>query len=245
MMSNVSVLLTLAGVLAIGASAVGGGALPVYKALKTGVAPVVDGKLDDECWKTAQVVTFVMATTGEPATKDTKARMCWDDEHLYIAYECADTDIRGTMTKHDEWIFQQEVVEAFINPSRDLRHYFEINLSPRNVTFDARIDNPDGIGGNSNIEYDWTCVGLKSAVVVDGTIEDSSDVDRGWTCEAAIPFTALDRTTPKPGERWRMNLYRIDREPEPVEFQAWSPPLFKPVRFHVPNRFGTLMFCAH
>ena len=242
-MSNTSLLLMLAGVLALGASASGRGSLPVYKCPKVAVAPVIDGKLDDACWKSAPAVTFVIAQTGEPATKDTKARMCWDDEHLYIAYECTDTDIRGTMTQHDEWIFREEVVEAFINPTRDLRNYFEVNISPRNVIFDAKIDNPDGIGDRSSITYDWTCEGLKSAVCVDGTIEDGSDVDRGWTVEVAIPFAAFERKTPKPEERWRMNLYRIDRSPEPVEFQAWSPTLFKPVRFHVPGRFGTLMFC--
>ena len=132
-MSNTSALLVVAGILALGVSAVGQGALPVYKCPKIGVAPVIDGKLDDACWKTARAVTFVLAQTGEPATKDTKARMCWDNEHLYIAYECADTNIFGTMTNHDDWIFREDVAEAFINPTRDLRNYFEVNISPRNV----------------------------------------------------------------------------------------------------------------
>jgi len=60
--------------------------------------------------------------------------------------------------------------------------------------------------------------------------------------EYAIPFKGLATFTPKPGQRWRLNLYRIDLTPEPKEFQAWSPTLHVPAAFHIPERFGTVFF---
>ena len=78
--------------------------------------------------------------------------------------------------------------------------------------------------------------------MVDGTLDNRDDIDRGWTVELAIPFRSLGRCTPEPGEEWRGNLYRIDRFPPPMEFQAWSPTLRDPANFHVPAHFGTILF---
>jgi hypothetical protein len=56
-------------------------------------------------------------------------------------------------------------------------------------------------------------------IFVNGTLDDRADTDRGWTCELAIPFARLGRQTPRSGERWKANLYRIDIAPEPAEFR--------------------------
>lgn len=236
-------ILVLTAVLALAAGANAEPRQPVYHCPKVACAPVIDGKLDDAAWKLAPEVTFVMSCTAEPATKRTTARMCWDDECLYIGFDSVDTDIFATMTNHDDPIYREEVVEAFINPNCDLMHYYEINLNPRNVIFDAYIVNT-GTGPGDGTDFGWTCEGLRTAVCVDGTLDNRADTDRGWTAEYAIPFAALKRGTPKPGERWRVNLYRIDLEPEPREFQAWSPTLTPKPAFHIPRRFGTLFFTA-
>lgn len=220
-------------------------ALPVYICPKVAVPPAIDGKLDDGAWTHAPVVTFVRSQDGKPATKLTKAWMCWDDENLYISFDCVDSDVWGTLTKRDDPIYGQEVVEFFLAPSCDLQRYYEFEVSPRNVIFDAIIVNTTGRAPDSSkTDVAWTCKDLRTAVIVDGTLDNRNDVDRGWTAEVAIPFASLDRAAPKPGERWRANLYRIDLSPPPIEFQAWSPTLIDPANFHVPARFGTVLFSA-
>lgn len=215
---------------------------PSYRCPKVSTPPVIDGRLDDEAWKTAPPIRLVLSETGKPATKKTVARMCWDDENLYISYECEDEDVWGTYTKRDDPVYNEEVVEVFASPACDLKHYYEINVSPHNVVFDASIRDPvAGRPGAATTKL-WDCKGLRTAVVVDGTLDCRTDTDKGWSAEVAIPFAGLDRSTPKPGERWRLNLYRIDLSPKPVEFQAWSPTLVNPAAFHVPERFGTIFF---
>ena len=81
---------------------------------------------------------------GGKCAQTTTARMCWDDKRLYVAFDCADKDILATMTKRDELLFHEEVVEVFLEPSGDLKRYFEIEVSPRNVIFDATIINTSG-----------------------------------------------------------------------------------------------------
>jgi hypothetical protein len=84
----------------------------------------------------------------------------------------------------------------------------------------------------------------RHAVHVDGTLNDSRDVDRGWTVELAIPFaslTGMPRPRPQRGDRWKFNLYRLRQGPgQPGEGQAWSPPMRGD--FHALDRFATLRF---
>jgi hypothetical protein len=215
---------------------------PVYHCPKVSKPPVIDGKLDDEAWKSAPPIRLVLSQTGEPATKKTIARMCWDDENLYISFDCEDEDIWNDYTKRDDPVYNQEVCEAFLAPTCDLDRYFEINVSPRNVVFDALIRYAvKGVPGEGT-DHGWNCEGLRTAVVLDGTIDNRTDKDRGYTVEMAVPFAGLGRSTPKPVERWRANLYRIDLSPLPIEYQAWSPTLVNPAAFHVPERFGTIFF---
>lgn len=63
---------------------------------------------------------------------------------------------------------------------------------------------------------DWDFPGLKSAVQVDGTLNDSSDTDSGWTVELALPWAGMktlagDRPLPpRDGDIWRMDFSRFE-----------------------------------
>ncbi len=93
------------------------------------------------------------------------------------------------------------------------------------------------------MDLSWSSHALH-AVHVDGTLNDPSDVDRGWTVELAIPFsslTGMPRPRPARGDRWKFNLYRLRQGPgQPNEGQAYSPPLRGD--FHALDRFATLRF---
>jgi len=81
----------------------------------------------------------------------------------------------------------------------------------------------DGVGGhvhprgkrNGFIDYDFP--GLLHAVHVDGTLNDSSDVDRGWTAEVAFPWAGMKWLSdgrslpPKDGDVWRIDCSRFEQ----------------------------------
>lgn len=52
---------------------------------------------------------------------------------------------------------------------------------------------------------DWDLPGLDVAVALDGTVNDDSDIDRGWTVEMAIPWTGLAPVLSAPADSqvWR------------------------------------------
>jgi hypothetical protein len=64
---------------------------------------------------------------------------------------------------------------------------------------------------------DWDMPGLKTAVQLDGTLNDNSDVDRGWTAELACPWAGMTwladgRTLPpSEGDAWRLQFARYEK----------------------------------
>lgn len=219
---------------------------PVYICRKVAAGSIrIDGRLDDPGWQGIQPVgDFMLSDGAGPASRKTEARMCWDDTYLYICFTCEDPDIWGTMLNRDDMIWEEEVVEAFLDPDSDLVEYYEFQNSPRNVQTDLLIRNPTGRREDLIRNRKWNCEGWLTAVQVDGTLDNRNDVDRGWISEWAIPFASIPggpHNPPIDGDTWRSNLYRIDLTPTP-EFSCWSPTLEVPPNYHVPTLFGTILF---
>jgi hypothetical protein len=219
---------------------IGGGAPPVPEARirKASTPPKIDGVLDDPAWQGATQLTLVDSMDGKPTQLRTTARLTWDDEALYVAFDCEDPDVWGTFKNRDEPLYTQEVVEIFIDADADGKTYDEIEVSPHNVVFDAYFP-----ARRQGMDTSWDS-GLQSAVKVSGTIDDASDRDKGWTVEMRIPFARLHSVPhlpPRPGDRWRFNLYRLDLpDRKNAQGQAYSP-LFVG-DFHAVDRFAWLVF---
>jgi hypothetical protein len=190
----------------------------------------------EEPWKVPEVcdrVELRRATDGESARQRTIAAAYFDDEILTIVFAGVDDRVIATLLQHDEPLYQEDVVEVFLAPSR-LEEYFEIEVNPLGTTFDARIESPDGVRSTMKTDLAWTCDGLFAGVRRDGEVFD---------VVIRLPFAALRRTTPADGETWRGNFFRIDRDPTlGDDFLAWQPTMRAPPDFHVPAAFGTLRF---
>lgn len=209
-----------------------------YEAPRVSEPPVIDGVLDDPAWKHAPWTrVFRQSMRNEPGRQKTRAKLVWDDTHLYVAFDVEDDEILTPFTKDDENLYESEVVEIFIDADSDGRTYDEIELSPANNLFDARFK-ARRVGMDRAWSYE-----VRHAVKLDGTLNDASDVDRGWTAELAIPFeklSAVPRLPPMPGDRWRMNLFRLDHGKRGVQGLAWSPVMVGD--FHNLPKYGTLIF---
>ena len=207
-------------------------------------AVVVDGELNEPMWAKAAVLgPFVPASGTGRAREATIVRVWYNDTALHLGWTCTDADIQATFTARDSKFWEEEVVEFFVT-RRDLKTYFELQWNPLGGEFDAIIRNElDARGVSKKFEGDWsyTAKGMKSAVKARGTVGNSADRDEFWQVEVMIPFADLAEATPKPGEVWRANFYRFNREKDqPVEQLSWSAPILR--GFHQPTRFGFLEF---
>ena len=204
----------------------------------------VDGELNEPAWaKAALLQPFYLNDDAGREREHTEVRLWYDDEALYLGWTCRDVDIQATFTNRDSHLWEEEVVEFFVTP-KSLTRYFEFEWNPLNTVFDAIIINDldeKGVSKGIRGEWDYTAKGLKNAVKVKGTVNDSSDKDQYWQVEVRLPFSDLGHPAPKPKDVWRANFYRYNRtKGRPEELLSWSPALLP--GFHQPTRFGYLEF---
>jgi hypothetical protein len=204
----------------------------------------IDGDLTEAVWAKAAVLKpFVLNDGSKPGREGTEVRVWYDDTAFYMGWVCTDADIQATFKERDSKFWEEEVAEFFIT-SKDLSKYYELQWNPLGGVFDAVINNQlDDIGRSKKMAGEWgfTAKGMKSAVKVKGTVANSADKDEYWRVEVMVPFADLGESAPKPGDVWRGNFYRFNREKDKsAELLAWSPTLYP--SFHQPSRFGFLEF---
>jgi len=228
-----------------------------YDCYRTPTPIRIDGKLDDPAWQSAAWTTDFLDIQGSSKPHPrfrTRAKLLWDDTYLYIAAEIEEPDVKATLTQHDSVIFRDNDFELFLKPIPTATGYFEFEINARNTSWDLYLNKPYRAGGKP--DNSWDIPGLKTAVAVQGTLNKSTDKDRGWTVEIAIPFAAytsrLPVTKPKAGTEWRINFSRVEW-PKGVDSNAptapgehkednwvWSPQ--GEIDMHVPEKWGYLHF---
>ena len=216
----------------------------IIEAVRTGNPLTIDGLLNEEAWQKASPVSLRENRSGQEVTDEglsTRVRTCYDNTTLYIAFVCNDPDIWTTYTQRDEYLWQEEAVEVFIDVDDLPETYVEIEVSPANVLFDSYIVDPQNIDIPATAAFNMP--GLKTAVALQGTLNNHADIDSCWTVEIAVPFNDLAserNKTVSPGTKIKINFYRLDKNQgrEPAGY-AWSP---TGGRFHKPSVFGSLLF---
>jgi len=232
----------------------------VYKILSE---ITVDGKADEVEWAQAQWSEDFEDIEGDKKpepTYRTRMKMLWDETNLYILAELEEPHIWAYYNKNDMIVYHENDFEVFIDPDRDTHNYFEFEMNAQNTLFDLFMNKPYRNGGKANIE--WNAKGFKSAVSIDGTLNDSGDVDKRWTVEMAIPFSSLTLDgpfkQPKESDVWKINFSRVEwqtdlidgkyvrkKVPEtkkliPENNWVWSPQGL--INMHYPERWGMLQF---
>ena len=228
-----------------------------YNVYRTPTPPRIDGKLDDPAWKSAPWTTDFVDIEGSAKPHPplrTRIKLLWDDDNLYIAAELQEPDVKATLTKHDSIIYKDNDFELFLKPLADATGYFEFEINALNTSWDLYLNKPYDAGGKP--DSTWDIPGLKTAVAIQGTLNQSTDKDRGWTVEIAIPWAAytsrLPVTRPQIGNQWRANFSRvewpkgvsIDTPAAPGEHKennwVWTPQ--GAVNMHIPEKWGYLHF---
>jgi serine/threonine protein kinase/formylglycine-generating enzyme required for sulfatase activity len=220
----------------------------------------LDGKLDDEAWKAAPWTDDFVDIEGDFRSKPryrTRVKMLWDDQYLYLGAELEEPHVQGTYTKRDSYIFHEDnAFNVFINPDGNNHNYAQLEMNALNAVWDLRLKKPYRDGGQA--EDEWDIPGLRTAVHVNGTINDPRDTDKTWACEIAIPWEIVsalnDRpgNAPRDGDQWRINFSRAQWRYDIVDGKyvrdkdrrednwAWSPQGV--VDMHRPELWGYVQF---
>jgi hypothetical protein len=87
------------------------------------------------CWSSASRVFLADNVSGRPPVWGTEVRLGWHREELLVLFICQDPDPSATMTMRDDPLWEEDVVEVFIDPFGDLDCYFEFEVNPQNTVF--------------------------------------------------------------------------------------------------------------
>ncbi len=215
--------------------------IPTYEVHRAKIAPRIDGKIDDAAWQAAKPVVFVFPWADQTGKlQKTTARLTWDNDNLYIAYECEDDDITAVYTRHDDPTYKDDAVEIFIAPPGVKNLYLGLEMNARAILYDYFFVFPQRLLKN----YDLP--GVQLATSIKGTLNMSGDRDQGWSLEVAIPWRSFadlaDNPVPKTGDRWIANMNRWDGTEPNRRLSQWSDAGMVKPNPHNPARFGQLLF---
>ena len=196
--------------------------------------PDIDGDLSDAAWRAAMRIGPLMGRQQIKARAPTHAMVSFDDEHLYVAFDCREPhlgDIRITGERRDDTIHDGDSVDLFVATGPQPLPFFHFAVNPANTQWDA-LSNVDWLRlaqDVANYNAAW-----RSAVRTD---------DTGWTVEIAVAWKDMGIAAPGPDRPLRANVGR-KRRAKGWELQSWAPQMRGSgfdygVELH---RFGTWVF---
>lgn len=138
--------------------------------VKAEVPPILDGSLDDEIWKKAAMIDEVWVTynpvNGNELPQRTRAYLAYDDENLYFAFHCLDSQpdrIKTSLTKRDG-IFEDDWVGLSLDTVGGKKYGYELFVNPSGAQADIFRT---GDMEDSSTDWVWYSAGK---VVADGYI---------------------------------------------------------------------------
>lgn len=191
---------------------------------RTANPPTVDGRLDDEAWKSAVPVGGFIMPGKRPCIAATFVQAVHDEGNLYLAFSCKDR--RPGELKHDAEreregsVFGDDCVAMFLQPDLGKDDYYQMAFSAGAVKFDQRV-----VGGSKDYAFapDWD---VATAVTGDG-----------WVAEVRMPADALGGRIEE-GRAWGGNFHRAYRYKK-VPNSSWS---YTQGSWHEVEGFGRIEF---
>ena len=203
--------------------------------VKRAEAPIqIDGDLSEQAWRNASTGCLVVMNTRGKPEKETAIKLLWDDNNLYIALDCAESEmgkVDASEIENDQTrIWRNNGVEIFLDPDNQGRTHFQWLLNNKGTWADCHV-----YAKNKN-DFKWNS-GFTSKVV---------EKAEGYTVEMAIPFSGFPVAKPRQGDTWGANFIRKRKLQgvgmEHAEYNTWSPLIDQFTGFHRGIEFGKLDF---
>jgi hypothetical protein len=218
---------------------------------------IIDGKLNDSQWSNVEWTDDFVDIEGSLKPNpffNTKVKMLWDSTYFYFGAQLEEPHVWATLTQRDAVIFKDNDFEIFLDPDGDTHNYYELEINALGTEWDLLLLKPYHDGNKVAIDS-WDIAGLKSKVFIDGTINDPSDTDIGWSVEFAIPWQVLEEAAPnfhpEIGEQWKVNFSRVHWNRDIINGKyvktkereynwVWSPQGH--IYMHIPELWGLVQF---
>jgi hypothetical protein len=171
----------------------------------------IDGKINEEIWKAAQVASdFIMfePDNGKPISqgKRTEAKVLYDNSALYISallYDDVPNKISKELTNRDVFGIADNF-SVSINGYNDGQQDFRFYVSAAGVQMDC-------LATEDSEDYNWDAI-WESEVAL---------TDFGWVVEMKIPYAAL-RFSNSEKQTWGLNFKRAIKRDAQDQSYTWN-----------------------
>lgn len=169
-----------------------------YQAVRADVPPVIDGSLDEPCWKETSFHSgFKIMESDNPAAKPTEFGVVYTPNALIFGFraKCGAEGLKALPANDPKTLFA-ECVEIMLDPTGKGETYYHFAVGANGALFDEKREQ-NGYVGDASYESGFT------AAVRRG--RDS------WSAEISIPFRALE-LGPDTAPVWTFNAARESGE---------------------------------
>lgn len=185
---------------------------------------VLDGNLDEADWVAQEPITALGHRRSDALMPPpTEIRLLHNDNALLISAVLYNPDMSNHLARYDQddqAIYADECLEFFLDLAGNNDEFYHFVVNSVGAIYDAK-------GGNKR----WNGRDIEAA---------TRRFDDRWTVEMQIPFAALNRQMPLPGEFWGLRLGREHHHGTP----AVSIPIVQSGSFNQRHHLGKLLFTA-
>ena len=209
---------------------------PSLVARFAGIAPPLTADFTARVWRDASPVSVNLLWNGAPAPAElsTTAVLLWTATDLWVGFTCGytelDIDAETDPTNERHGLWERDVCEMFVRSPREphAASYKEFEVAPTAQWCDLAIRQP-----RVDVDLEWQS-GMRTAAAIEPATVT-------WRAVMVLPFSAFG-VTPRAGDRWHANLFRIARMAGERRYLAYAPTGTAVPDFHVPDRFVALNF---
>lgn len=204
-------------------------------AMRTVKPPLVDGRLDDACWRDApEAGAFRTLVSRQASRFSTSVRCLYDAQNLYLAFSCGEDArfVKQAVKSNNGPVWDDSSIEVFLAPDPlpaalaqmppGLQH-LQLAFNAAAVRF-AQL----GHAGTASWPESWTI--------------KTRGGPRGWKAEVAIPFASLGVTAPQPLTVWHVQIGRSAYDGQGGENSTLFP--CPTSAFATQSSFGRLVFAG-
>jgi hypothetical protein len=207
--------------------------------------PVIDGRLDDEVWKSGGALSGFRQRElheGQPVSERTEVRVVTDGEALYVAAWMFDADARGIVPGEkvrDVALDNSDAFAFILDTYLDRQNGFVFATTPAGVEYDGQVVK-EGEGGGLTVAGQTRAMSGSMGgfnLNWDGSWTVATSVDSlGWYAEFRIPFSTLRYGGGK-AQTWGINFGRRIRRKNEDAYWSFIPRQFNLYRL---SRAGTI-----
>ncbi len=195
---------------------------------KSGVKVSIDGTLNE--WRNCPSTT-IRDEFRKKSNNKLSIQTMWDKQYLYMAFTVTDSNLRAkqTVLDHPE-LYLDDIVEFLLDTKNDKDSCWDRDDIVYHINLlGQKKDDRGGDDCKTNTAWNGSA---KFEVSLNGTLNDSTDADVGYTVEVAISWKELGRK-PAAGVRVGLNFANGDNG-KLFDWVGASP-------FRSPFKFGDLV----